>query len=151
MKSFPQAGDGIVITSDKTSQVAVGACGIIRSVNTRGTHALVDDNPHTHPNDILSVDADMLLRAVFYPHGKMTVRKTIAVGEYRQETFLEYLTRPTGFGKMRWEAFVFLQAIFLIGGIVQPRDDWWMVGVAYLAVNGVLVLGSYMNFTRRWV
>ena len=150
MKSFPQTGDGIVITGDKTSQVAVGACGIIRSVNTRGTHALVDDNPHTHPNDILSVDADMLLRAVFYPHGKMTVRKTIAVGEYRQETFLEYLTRPTGFGKMHWFFFYAIQALFLGAIIAEPRD-WWITSIAFLVVNGVLVLGSYMNYTRRWV
>lgn len=133
---IPKVGDGLWDINQRWC--------IILGVNTRGIHALTDKNPSTSPGDIVSL-------RVRYKNGR--IEEELPIGDVRcRETFLDYLTRPTGFGKMRWEIFAVLQAI-LVWGIVSNihLGDWWIAVIAFVVVNAVLTIGTYFNFTRRWV
>lgn len=70
------------------------------------------------------------------------------------ETFYDYMTRPTGFGKTSWGSFFLIQAIAM-GGIIAGVSTWddkgWTAIVAVAVVEAVLVLGTYMNFKKNWV
>ena len=136
-RTFPQPGDGIVTT--------LGTRGIIRGVNTRGVYAVNDGDPNTSATDVMGVVVDLYLK-----NGMVLKESQLPVGSYRQETFREHLTRPTGFGKTKWPFFWALQ-LFLVGGAVVAQESWWMMAIAFVVVNGVLVLGSWMNFKRYWV
>jgi len=130
---FPSSGDGFVTNSGRRGKV-------IRRF-TRGEHANVDNDPTTSPDDLMYIDGE------YYNTG---LRINLYPGQFRQETFLEHLTRPTGFGRMHWLAFALVQAVFICAFLGDP-SSWWMVLIAFLVVNGVLTLGSYMNYVRRWV
>jgi len=80
--------------------------------------------------------------------------EVINVGEFRRETFIEYMTRPTGFGKTHWALFFLIQLVLGIGmayGIQTWNEGGWIGVTAWPIVNGVILLGTYMNYTRRWI
>ena len=135
-RPFPQAGDGIVTKLSKKR-------GIVLARITRGAFALHDNNPLTSPDDLVAVEVRIT------PPFKKSYLGEVGVNHFRQETFLEHLTRPTGFGKMPWVAFAALQAVFTLGFLVGG-DAWWIVAIAFAVVNGVLTYGTWMNYTRKW-
>jgi hypothetical protein len=65
------------------------------------------------------------------------------------ETFYEYCTRPTGFGKTPWPQFVLILGFSIITtASVASFAPWWSpLGMLPFAT---LVLGTYMNYTGRW-
>ena len=65
------------------------------------------------------------------------------------ETFLEYCTRRTGFGKTPWPlaAVIGLFSIFATGGIATFAPWFAPLGMLPLAA---LVFGTWMNYTGRW-
>jgi hypothetical protein len=132
---FPQAGDGIVTNFGKKR-------GVVRRRITRGLNADLDGNPNTRPDDLIAVEAD-------FREGGKVVPREVNAAFFRQETFLEHLTRPSGFGRMAWPLFAFPQAVFIGAAIASP-SNWWMSAICFAVVNGVLTLGAWMNYTRRW-
>ena len=81
--------------------------------------------------------------------------KDYRTSDIRHETFREFLwTRKTGFGKTSWQAFGVIQiAVFgcIVSGIATWNDSGWIGIVSGLVVEGVFILGSYFNYTKRWV
>ena len=72
----------------------------------------------------------------------------------RHETFVEYMTRPGGFGNTGWGQFWVLQAFvmcLMLAGIATWNDYGWTANIAGLVVEAVFVFGTYMNYMRRWV
>jgi hypothetical protein len=69
--------------------------------------------------------------------------------DIRPETFWEYITRPTGFGKTRWRAFIPQQlflACILAAGIYTINDGgWWGIG-SYLVIQAVYWYMTWRNF-----
>jgi hypothetical protein len=70
-------------------------------------------------------------------------------GQYKGETFGEYLTRPTGFGRTSWTAFTVIQSacaiMIVVGANTWVAGGW--VGVAMAgAIETVLVGMSYRNY-----
>lgn len=65
------------------------------------------------------------------------------------ETFYQYCTRPTGFGKTPWPQFVLIFGFSIITtAAIYTFAPWWSpLGLLPL---GVLVLGTWMNYTGRW-
>jgi hypothetical protein len=140
-QQFPQPGDGIVTIS--------GLRGIVRYRNTRDNSALRDNDPSTNPGDLVSIGADL-----YYGKSKRAFPTTLTPENYRQETFIEHLTRPSGFGKTPWQLFALIQGILLLGNvlwIISPEDYGITPAITSLVVNAVLVFGSYMNYKRRWL
>lgn len=134
----PRAGDGIW---DINSQWCM-----IKGVNTRGIYAVNDGDPNTSADDIVGFH-------VQYPNGREV--KLFPLSSMRtRESFIDFLTRPTGFGKMHWGIFFILQAFLTVlvvyGGITWNEAGWTAI-VAVVVIEAVLVFGSWMNFTRKWV
>lgn len=72
----------------------------------------------------------------------------------RHETFLEFCTRPTGFGKTKWLQFGLIQAFvvaLVVAGIVTWPDDGWVALVFAGAIEVVMVVATYSNYTRKLV
>ena len=69
----------------------------------------------------------------------------------KRETFFQYLTRPTGFGRTSWPVFGIIQAAciaLLIAGDTGADGGW--VAVAMVgAIETVLVWQSYLNYTGK--
>jgi hypothetical protein len=69
------------------------------------------------------------------------------------ETFLQFCTRRTGFGKTSWWQFGVIQlfvAVLVYSGVTTWDDAGW-VGIAFaVAIEVVLVYGTWMNYTGRW-
>jgi 4-hydroxybenzoate polyprenyltransferase len=65
------------------------------------------------------------------------------------ETFIQYCTRPTGFGKTPWPqaVIIFLFSIGVTVGIASLSPWFAPLGMLPFAA---LVLGTYMNYTGRW-
>lgn len=140
-QSFPQPGDGIVTVS--------GIRGIVRYRNTRDNYALLDSDPSTTPGDLVSIGADL-----YYGKSQKVFFSTLTTDTYRQETFLEHLTRPSGFGKTPWKLFWLIQAMLLLGVVlsIANYEDYGITpAITFVVVNAVLVFGSWMNYTRRWL
>ena len=73
----------------------------------------------------------------------------VGQGRYmRRETFLEYITRPTGFGRTSWTA-AFLIHLFGAASVVMSWTDspWALLG---LIAPVMLWVGTYMNYKGRW-
>lgn len=66
-----------------------------------------------------------------------------------KETFVEYITRPTGFGKTPWPLAILIH-LFGVAGIVMAVTDsaWGMLG---LMGPTVLWWGTWMNYKGKWV
>ena len=72
-------------------------------------------------------------------------------GQYRRETFFEYLTRPTGFGRTSWVAFAFIQAMVIAmisAGVATINEAGWVAFIMAAAIEGVLFGMSYMNYKQ---
>lgn len=134
----PKAGDGIW---DINSQWCV-----IKGVNTRGIYAVNDGDPATSTDDIVGFH-------VQYPNGREV--KLFPLAHMRcRESFIDFLTRPTGFGKMHWGIFFILQVFLVVftvmGGITWDENGWTAI-VAVVVIEAALVFGSWMNYSRKWV
>lgn len=74
--------------------------------------------------------------------------------QIQHERFVDFCTRPTGFGKTRWGRFWLEQAfvmVFVVAGIATWNEGGWTAIVAMVVVEAVIVLGAYKNYTREWV
>ena len=70
--------------------------------------------------------------------------------QYRRETFIEFLTRPTGMGETSWWA-VALPNIGLLLIALKYGDLWyWPAGTA-VVLNAVLVYMGWRNYTHKTV
>ena len=95
--------------------------------------------------------------------------------EIRHETFMDYITRPTGFGKTPWPLFAIIVGFSLVllgygtwgcppdenALILTPGPDGWVGSrpfnaarfICYLfglGIPAVLVWGTWMNFKGLW-
>jgi hypothetical protein len=69
------------------------------------------------------------------------------------ETFAEFITRPSGFGRTSWWAFAWMQGIFIAGMIASLgsfSDGGWAGAAVLMLMQGALWLGTYLNWTGRW-
>lgn len=72
--------------------------------------------------------------------------------QYRRETFFEYLTRPTGFGRWTWGQFAFVQLMALgavSAGVATIDQQGWVAFVVAAAIEAVLVIWSHRNYTGK--
>lgn len=72
-------------------------------------------------------------------------------GQYRRETFFEYLTRPTGFGRTSWLAFALIQWMVIAiisAGVATINEAGWVAFIMAAAIEGVLVGMSYRNYKQ---
>lgn len=125
-------GDGIITHTGKR--------GIVRALIFPG---YVEGTPTTDDRTVIGVRAE-------FEYGMMDLK----VQDFRRETFTEYLTRPTGFGKTPWPLFIILQAICLYGiaaSVISWGDGGWIGFALVMLTEGALILGTRMNYTRRWV
>jgi hypothetical protein len=119
----PQAGDGIV--------------------DNDGYHWVVDG--------IATFSDTGAFRGILYTN-ESGARVMLTPCEYRRETFMEYLTRPTGFGRTSWTAFAFIQtmcAALTIAGAVTWSDGGWVAVSMAVLVETVLVWQSHRNYTGK--
>lgn len=123
MSNQPKAGDGIV--------------------DLDGFHWIV--------NGIATDSTTGAFIGVFYTN-EIGDRVMLRPHQYRRETFGEYLTRPTGFGRTSWMSFTIVQAacaIMIVVGANTWSDGGW-VGVAMAgAIEAVLVGMSYRSYTGK--
>ena len=73
-------------------------------------------------------------------------------GEYRRETFMEYLTRPTGFGRTSWPMFALIQAMVIgivSAGVATINEAGWVAFIMAAAIEAVLFGMSYVNYKQR--
>lgn len=128
----PESGDGIISLVD-------GRWAIVKGRQTRGKVEGSDLDPH----ELIGI------KVRYYKEKKDQFLK---VGDYRQETFSEFLNRPTGFGKNSdlqfWSIFIGVSVSFAIGWITRDSDGVYAI-LFGLAVLGLLFLGSYLNYTKR--
>jgi hypothetical protein len=122
LTQHPQAGDGIID--------AVGRRWIVDGQITRsGT------------NIVIGVTAN-----------RGGEREEFYNGDCRRETFTEYLTRPTGFGRTSWHMFTMIQAAcaaLLIAGIPTWNDGGWVAVAMVGAIETVLAWQSHRNYTGK--
>lgn len=72
--------------------------------------------------------------------------------ELRKATFWEVCRWPTGFGRTKWALFYATVAVVGYGVVCFATDTILGWGLAWVAaMAGVYVLGTWMNYTRRWV
>jgi hypothetical protein len=123
MSNYPQAGDGIV--------------------DMDGYHWVVDG--------IATWSDTGAFRGVMYTN-EVGERITLERGEYRRETFMEYLTRPTGFGRWTWGQFAFVQFCVVVGfiyGFWTIDDRGWIVFPLMAVVEFVIVRYMHRNYTGK--
>jgi hypothetical protein len=123
MNNHPQAGDGIV--------------------DNDGYHWVVDGIA-TH-----SITGEF--NGILYTN-EVGERIHLRRGKYRRETFMEYLTRPTGFGRTSWPMFTMIQAAcaaLLTAGIPTWNDGGWVAVAMLAAIETVLVWQSHRNYTGK--
>ena len=68
------------------------------------------------------------------------------------ETFLDFITRPTGFGKTSWPQFALIMTCvaFLLGiGIGTWGEGGWVAVVFAAAIVAVLMWGTWRNFNGK--
>ena len=69
----------------------------------------------------------------------------------KRETFFQYLTRPTGFGRTSWVAFALIQSMVIAivsAGVATIDEAGWVAFVMAAAIEGVLVGMSYRNYKQ---
>lgn len=72
--------------------------------------------------------------------------------EVRKATFREFAINKNGFGRTSWPQFAFLQTMclgLLATGFLTWSDGGWVAHAFFLAVEGVLLYGTWGNFTGR--
>jgi hypothetical protein len=119
----PQAGDGIV--------------------DNDGNHWVVDG--------IATDSITGVFEGILYIN-EMGERTHLKPDEYRRETFFEYLTRPTGFGRTPWVAFALIQSMVIAmisAGVATIDQAGWVAFIIAAAIEAVLVGMSYRNYTGK--
>ena len=79
-------------------------------------------------------------------------REEFLNGTFRRETFMEYLTRPTGFGRWTWGQFALIQAMVIgivSAGVATIDEAGWVAFIMAAAIEAVLVGTSYRNYTGK--
>jgi hypothetical protein len=70
------------------------------------------------------------------------------------ETFLQFCTRPSGFGRTPWWGFVTIQAFVIMlafaGLWTWPESGWVAIAFA-VAIEAVLFYGTWMNWKGKQV
>ena len=123
MKHQPQAGDGII--------------------DRDGHHWIV--------NGIATDSMSGEFEGILYTN-EIGERILLEPGEYRRETFFEYLTRPTGFGRTSWVAFALIQSMVIAmisAGAATIDEAGWVAFIMGAAIEAVLFGMSYMNYKQR--
>ena len=121
--SHPQAGDGIV--------------------DNDGYHWIVDG--------IATFSSTGRFRGILYTN-EVGERVMLEAWEYRRETFAEYLTRPTGFGRTSWPQFAIIQAAciaLVIAGVVTWSDGGWVACAMAATIEAVLLWQTHRNYTGK--
>jgi hypothetical protein len=65
------------------------------------------------------------------------------------ETFIEYCTRSTGFGKTPWPQFVIILGFSIAITVSLASFAPWFAPLGMLPF-AALVFGTWMNYTGRW-
>jgi hypothetical protein len=65
-----------------------------------------------------------------------------------RETFLQFITRDSGFGRTSWETAILIH-IFGVASLTMgiTESPWAFLG---LVAPVTLWIGTYMNYTGRW-
>lgn len=69
--------------------------------------------------------------------------------ELRLATFREFCRNRSGFGKTSWVQFCAIQGLAIalaIAGVATAREGGWLVCLLALAIEGVLMYGTWRNF-----
>jgi hypothetical protein len=70
----------------------------------------------------------------------------------QNETFFQYLTRPTGFGRTSWVAFALIQSMVIAmisAGVATIDEAGWVAFIMAAAIEAVLFGMSYVNYKQR--
>lgn len=68
------------------------------------------------------------------------------------ESFIQFLTRRTGFGKTPWPQFALIMAVVVILaciGVVTWHDRGWVPIAFAVAIISVLIYGSWRNWKGK--
>lgn len=74
-----------------------------------------------------------------------------------KETFRQFITRPSGFGKTPWILFYIISVLCAVLVAVSGYNYWrgdaypWVAGAFGVGIYGLLWFGTWMNYTGRWV
>ena len=123
MTRHPQAGDGIVDNLDRRWIVD----GIATDSNTGKFEGVL----------FTDMNGD---------------RRMLEPLEYRRETFMEYLTRPTGFGRTSWPQFAIIQAAciaLVMAGVSTWSDGGWVACAMAATIEAVLLWQTHRNYTGK--
>ena len=123
MSKQPQAGD-VIVDND-------------------GNHWVVDD--------IATDSITGMFSGILYTN-EIGERIHLEPGEYRRETFFEYLTSPTGFGRTSWPMFALIQAMVIgivSAGVATINENGSVAFIMAAAIEAVLVGISYRNYTGK--
>jgi hypothetical protein len=69
----------------------------------------------------------------------------------QNETFFQYLTRPTGFGRTSWTAFALIQSMVIAmisAGAATINEAGWVAFIMATAIEAVLFGMSYVNYKQ---
>lgn len=69
----------------------------------------------------------------------------------KRETFFQYLTRPTGFGRTSWVAFALIQSMVIAmisAGVATINEAGWVAFIMAAAIEAVLFGMSYVNYKQ---
>jgi hypothetical protein len=69
----------------------------------------------------------------------------------KRETFFQYLTRSTGFGRTSWVAFALIQSMVIAmisAGVATINEAGWVAFIMAAAIEGVLFGMSYVNYKQ---
>jgi hypothetical protein len=69
----------------------------------------------------------------------------------QNETFFQYLTRTTGFGRTSWVAFALIQSMVIAmisAGVATIDEAGWVAFIMAAAIEAVLVGMSYVNYKQ---
>lgn len=124
-------------------------------MSTRPTQAgdgIVDkDGNHWVVDGIATFSSTGRFRGILYTN-EVGERVMLEAWEYRRETFVEYLTRPTGFGRTSWPMFGLIQAMVIgivSAGVATIDENGWVAFVMAAAIEAVLFGMSYRNYTGK--
>ena len=71
--------------------------------------------------------------------------------QQKRETFFQYLTRPTGFGRTSWVAFALIQSMVIAmisAGVATINEAGWVAFIMAAAIEAVLFGMSYVNYKQ---
>ncbi len=81
--------------------------------------------------------------------------KMYAINDVFGATFKDFtIDNPDGFGKTKWFQFYVIQGFclaLLIAGLLTIKNAGWVALLFILLIEGVLLLGTWMNFKLKWV